>query len=93
MKFNQQSATDRSKTDLAERTGVAEDEIEIVSVIDTDFPDMSLGASVDDEMSAQMISTGWKINLRADGKDFEYRADKYHLRLYQFDGTNYVIES
>ncbi len=93
MKFNQQSAVERAKADLAERTGVAENEIETVSVEETDFPDMSLGAAVADEMSAQMISTGWKINLRAGGEDYEYRADKYHLRLYDFDGTNYVIES
>lgn len=93
MKFNQESAIERARVDLAGRTGVSEDEIEIVSVVETDFPDMSLGASVEDEMAAQMISTGWKINLRAGGKDYEYRADKYHLRLYNFDGTNYVIES
>lgn len=93
MKFNQESAIERAKTDLAERTGVADDEIETVSVEETDFPDMSLGAAVGDEMAAQMISTGWKINLRARGEDYEYRADKYHLRLYQFEGTNYVIES
>lgn len=93
MKFNQQSAVERAKADLAERIDVSEDEIETVSVDDADFPDMSLGAPVADEMSAQMISTGWKINLRAGGDDYEYRADKYHLRLYQFDGTNYVIES
>lgn len=93
MKFNQESATERARVDLAERTGVSEDEIETVSVVETDFPDMSLGASVEDEMAAQMISTGWKINLRAGGNDYEYRADKYHLRLYNFDGTNYVIES
>lgn len=92
MKFNQDSATERAKVDLAERTGVSENEIEKVSVTETDFPDMSLGAAMKDEMSAQMISTGWKINLRADGKDYEYRADKYHLRLYDFDGTNYVVE-
>lgn len=93
MKFNQESATERAKVDLAKRIGISEDEIETVSVEDTDFPDMSLGASVEDEMAAQMISTGWKINLRAGGDDYEYRADKYHLRLYNFDGTNYVIES
>lgn len=93
MKFNQQSAVERAKADLAERAGVTEDEIEMVSVTETDFPNMSLGAAVKDEMSAQMISTGWTINLRAGGKDYEYRADKYSLRLYDFDGNNYVIES
>ena len=54
---------------------------------------MSLGAPADDEMSAQMISTGWQINLTADGKNYEYRADKYQLRLHNFKGRNYVIKS
>ena len=93
MKLNQASAVERAKADLAERAGAAENEIEIVSVTETDFPDMSLGAAVEDEMSAQMISTGWTINLRAAGEDYEYRADKYHLRLYNYNGANYVVES
>jgi len=58
-----------------------------------DFPDMSLGAPVDGEMAAQMISSGWQIELSAGGKTYEYRADKYQLRLKGFNGTNYVIVS
>lgn len=93
MRFNQESAVKKAKTDLAKRLGVEENEIETVSVSEKDFPDMSLGAPVADEMSAQMISSGWQINLKADGKNYEYRADKYHLRLVGFNGTNYIIES
>ena len=93
MKFNRESAVEKARIDLAERTGAGADEIETISVDETDFPDMSLGAPATDEMSAQMISTGWRINLRTGGRDFEYRADKYQLRLYNFDGANYVIES
>ncbi len=93
MRFNQESAVKKAKTDLAKRLGVEENEIETVSVSEKDFPDMSLGAPVADEMSAQMISSGWQINLKADGKNYEYRADKYQLRLVGFNGTNYIIES
>ncbi|MCY7375526.1 MAG: hypothetical protein LH472_06095 [Pyrinomonadaceae bacterium] len=93
MSFNQESAVKKAKTDLAERLSVSDDEIETVSVSEKDFPDMSLGAPVADEMSAQMISSGWQINLQTGGEDYEYRADKYQLRLYDFDGTNYVVES
>lgn len=93
MNFNKDSATERAKSDLAERLKVSKSEIKAVSVNEKDFPDMSLGAPVEDEMSAQMISSGWQINLEADGEAYEYRADKYQLRLYQFRGTNYVIES
>ena len=54
---------------------------------------MSLGAATSDEMSAQMISSGWKIRLGANGDNYEYRADKYQVRLRGFKGTNYIIES
>jgi hypothetical protein len=93
MSLNQTSATEKAKRDLAKRAGVAESDIETISVDETDFPDMSLGATVGDEMAAQMISTGWRINLRADGKNYEYRADKYQLRLCNHKGTNHIIES
>jgi hypothetical protein len=91
MKFSQESAVQTAKEDLAQRLGVAKSEVEEVSVNQTEFPDMSLGTPVDDEMSAQMISTGWKINLSAQGKNYEYRGDKYQLRLRGFNGANYKI--
>lgn len=93
MTFNKDSAVQRAKADLAERLSVSENEIKEVSVTEKDFPDMSLGAPVADEMSAQMISTGWQINLEAEGEEYEYRADKYQLRLNDFRGTNHIIES
>ncbi len=93
MSFNQDSAVQRAKSDLAKRLGVSEKDIKEVSVKEKDFPDMSLGAPVADEMSAQMISSGWQINLEAGGENYDYRADKYQLRLCKFEGTNHVIES
>lgn len=93
MKLNRESAVERSKADLAGRLSVAADEIKEVSVVETDFPDMSLGAPEADEMAAQMISTGWRITLAAGGEEYEYRADKYHLRLVGFEGTNHKVES
>ena len=93
MSFNQQSAVQRAKKDLAQRLDISENEIQLASVAEKDFPDMSLGTPVEDEMSAQMISSGWQINLTAGGKPFEYRADKYQVRLRGFKGTNYIIES
>jgi hypothetical protein len=93
MKFNQESAVQKAKTDLAKRLNIKENEIREISVKEQDFPNMSLGAPASGEMSAQMISTGWTINLSASGKNYEYRADKYQLRLHGFNGKNYVIES
>jgi hypothetical protein len=93
MNFSKQSAVERAKADLAKRLKVSESEIKTASVSETDFPDMSLGAPEKDEMSAQMISSGWRIDLNAKGKNYEYRADKYQLRLCGFGGANHVIKS
>lgn len=93
MNFNQESATEKAKQDLAERLGVTADSISEKSVSDEEFPDLSLGAAVKDEMSAQMISSGWKIILTAAGKDHEYRADKYSLRLVGYEGENHLVHS
>lgn len=93
MRFNKESAVERAKKDLAERLDVSESEIEEAAITETDFPNMSLGAPEKDEMSAQMITTGWIINLRSGGNQYEYRADKYELRLVNYEGNNYRINS
>jgi hypothetical protein len=93
MSLNKETATERARQDLAKRLGIEANEVAPSSVEDKEFSNMSLGAPVGDEMSAQMISYGWSINLKANGKDYEYRGDKYQLRLVDFDGTNYMIES
>lgn len=93
MSFTKETAVEKAKKDLAERLKIAESEIEIVSASEKEFSDMSLGAPAADEMSAQMISSGWSINLSAKGKKFDYRADKYQLRLRGYNGTNHIIES
>ena len=91
MGFTQETAVERAKQDLAKRLNLSENDISESSVSKVDFPDMSLGAPAGGEMSAQMISTGWKIDLNVNGRTYEYRADKYQLRLKDFDGTNHVV--
>lgn len=93
MKFTRESAVEHAKSDLAERLNVPESRIAQRGVAEREFPDMSLGAPAEGEMSAQMISNGWQIDLEADGKVYEYRADKYQLRLHNFEGQNFVITS
>ncbi len=92
MGLTRDEATAAAKKDLADRLGVDEGAVREVSVTEKDFPDMSLGAAVDGEMSAQMISSGWEIKLGVDRKTYDYRADKYQLRLVDFDGSNYLIQ-
>ena len=93
MSFTKESAAAAAKKDLAGRLDLKESDVEVASIDDVEFPDMSLGAAASGEMAAQMISSGWRIKLRADEHNFEYRADKYQLRLHNFKGKNYVIES
>ena len=92
MSFTKESSAERAKNDLAKRLHINASEVRELGVSDKDFPDMALGAPVNGEMSAQMISSGWQIELGADGKTYEYRADKYQLRLHNFNGANHVIE-
>ncbi|HUF04962.1 MAG TPA: hypothetical protein VMM38_12400 [Aridibacter sp.] len=93
MSFTKESASRRAVRDLSRRLEVDENDIDVSSVSEKDFPDMSLGANVPGEMAAQMISSGWKIDLKAQGRNYEYRADKYQLRLVGFEGKNHVVES
>ena len=92
MGFTKEDVTAAAKQDLADRLGVSEESVEELSVTGKDFPDMSLGAPADDEIAAQMIATGWEIKLGAEGKTYEYRGDKYQLRLVDFNGRNFVIK-
>lgn len=91
MSFTRETSTENAKKDLAARLGISADEIVEKGFADTDFPDMSLGAPVEGEMSAQMIASGWQITLEAGGKPYEYRADKYQLRLKDFEGGNFLV--
>jgi hypothetical protein len=92
MKFNRESALERAKSDLADRLGIKKSEIAEKRVNEREFPDMSLGAPEKGEMAAQMISSGWQIELAVNGRKYEYRADKYQLRLHNFEGENHVIK-
>ena len=91
MGFTKESAVDAAKNDLAKRLKLSSDDIKVSGTSDEDFSDMSLGAAENGEMSAQMISSGWRINLDAGGKNYEYRGDKYQLRLKDFEGKNYKV--
>jgi hypothetical protein len=81
----------RARTDLAQRLGLSENEISEGAVEQAEFPDAALGAPIEDEMSAQVITPGWRIHLKANGKTYEYRANARQLRLFNFNGENYRI--
>ena len=89
--MTKEEATEKARKDLAKRLGIEESQITNQSVTENDFPDMALGAATSGEMSGQMISKGWKIQLKAASQNYEYRADKNQLRLFQFKGKNFRI--
>ena len=83
--------TERARRDLAQRLGLNERDLSVNSVEQTDFPDAALGAPVEDEMSAQVITPGWRVRLTVNGQTYEYRATGRQLRLVNFKGENYRI--
>ncbi|HEY0083695.1 MAG TPA: hypothetical protein VGB61_12955 [Pyrinomonadaceae bacterium] len=89
--MSREDAVNRARVDLAGRLGVAEDEIKADSIEDADFPDASFGAGIDGEMSAQMITPGWRIRLKARGDVYEYRANRNRIRLFNFKGANHSV--
>jgi hypothetical protein len=92
MAVNKEEAVKRARADLAKRLGVSESEISEEATEQSDFPDMALGAPVKGEMSGQMITSGWRIRLKATkGDAYEYRAGDNQLRLYNYKGSNYKV--
>jgi hypothetical protein len=91
MAISKEDAVKRARADLARRLGVSEDEVKEEAVEQADFPDMALGAPIEDEMSGQMITSGWRIRLSAKGSKAEYRANRDQLRLYNYQGSNYRL--
>lgn len=84
-------AIENARKDLAQRLKIDAGAVKEHSVEDVEFPDMALGAAEDGEMSGQMMTRGWRIKLEAEGKTYEYRADKNQVRLHNFKGKNYRI--
>jgi hypothetical protein len=91
MDTDHQTEADRARRDLARRLGADEGEIVIESDEPADFPDAALGAPIEDEMSAQVITSGRRIRLRKGTRSYEYRAGNRQLRLVNFNGENYKI--
>ncbi len=90
MALTREQAVATARKDLAQRLDVNEKEISD-STEDAEFPDMALGAGTSGEMSGQMITPGWRIRLQANGRSFEYRANKNQIRLFNYQGKNYRL--
>jgi hypothetical protein len=91
MPLTQEQAVDLSVKDLAARVGLESDKVSVAKIERTQFPNGALGAPLEDEMSAMMMTPGWRIILRADMTDYEYRANPRQVRLFRFKSANYKI--
>jgi hypothetical protein len=92
MNAEEDEVVKRAQRDLAKRIGVGESEIKVDSIEKADFPDAALGAPVNGEMSAQMITPGQRIRLSVGKDGYEYRASRNSLRLYKFKGGNHRVD-
>ena len=65
-----------AKADLAQRLGLSphENEIEVQSIEETEFPDTSLGVPEPGKTYAQVITPGYVIELAAAGQTYRYHA-------------------
>jgi hypothetical protein len=64
-----------AKEDLAQRLGVAVDQIGLVSVEAVEWSDTSLGCPQPGMMYAQVITPGYRVVLEAGGQRYEYHTD------------------
>jgi hypothetical protein len=64
-----------AKADLAERLGVPPIEIEVQSVEEARFPDVSLGVPEAGETYARVITPGYVIRLEANGEIYQYHGE------------------
>jgi hypothetical protein len=62
--------------DLAQQTGLPEDQIAPVSIEAAEWPDASLGCPEEGMMYAQVITPGFRIVLEAQGQQYEYHTDQ-----------------
>ncbi len=60
---------------LAEKLGLATENITIQKVAPALWPDSCLGLGAADELCAQVLTSGYLVTLLADGQTFEYRTD------------------
>ena len=61
---------------LSEELSLSVEEIDYVSHEREDWPDACLGLGGVDEICAQVITPGWRVVLRAGGREYVFRADQ-----------------
>jgi hypothetical protein len=78
---NNPQAVIRAVNDLAKTLGISDNVIEIVNIEQVNWPDSCLGFSSTNHSCLQVITPGYRVILRFDGKDYEYHTDETGLNL------------
>ncbi len=68
-----------AKEDLSKRLGIPVDSVSVESVDQVDWPDASLGCPEPGKVYAQVITPGYRILLKANGKTYEYHSGANHV--------------
>ncbi len=64
-----------AQADLTQRLRVTDEAIAVKSVEEKEWPDTSLGCPQKGMMYLQVITSGFRIVLTANGRDYEYHTD------------------
>jgi hypothetical protein len=77
-----------AEEDLAQRLGLKADQIQLVSVQAVEWSDTSLGCPQPGMMYAQVITSGYRVTLEAEGQTYDYHTDQSdHVILCQTGGA------
>jgi hypothetical protein len=73
---NAPEAALNAAADLAQRLKIDIDTIKLVSVEQVDWPDACMGIQQPGVMCAQVITSGYKVILEANGQQYEYHTNE-----------------
>jgi len=74
--MSKEGQTAAAKRDLAQALRLDESKIAVKSVKEKDWPDASLGLGKSGKSYAQMIVSGYIIDLEANGRGYRYHTDE-----------------
>jgi hypothetical protein len=77
---------DLARADLAEKLGLAKEEIDVQSVEAVQWRDSSLGCPEEGKMYLQVITPGYRVVLSAGGETYEYHTDRSRAVLCDPEG-------
>lgn len=63
------------RTYAAQKAGIAESKVLILTAYERQWPDSCLGLAADDEFCTQVITPGWEVTVRVSGETHVYRTN------------------